>query len=88
MGAKFGFREKVIKDQMVFMGMGVDQEINRALVFEGLQFVSVTGSIDHQPHAAIYQDRIAERVPASPDEFDWPFCKIKQGSNLVIHFLN
>jgi hypothetical protein len=88
MGTKFGFRKKVIKDQVVFMGMGGDQKINRALVFERLQFVSVTGGIDYQPRSVIYQDRIGERVPASPDKFDGPFYKIIQSSTLPIHFLH
>jgi hypothetical protein len=88
MGTKLRFREKVIKDQVVFMGVGVDQELNRALSLEGLQFVRVTGGIDHHPRSAIYQDRIAERVPASPDEFDWAIGKIKQGSSLFIHSWN
>jgi hypothetical protein len=81
MGAKSGLGEKVVEDQMVFMGVGGDQEINRSLVFEGLQFVLVTGGIDHGPGLVVHKDRVAERVPASPDEFDWASLKIKQSLN-------
>jgi hypothetical protein len=41
---------------MVFVGVGVDQESNRPPVFEGLQFVPVTGGIDHCPGLVIHKD--------------------------------
>jgi hypothetical protein len=85
MGTKFGFREKIIKNQVVFMGVGGDQEINRPPVFKGLQFVSVTGGIDHCPGLVIHKDGVTERVSASPDEFDWPSLKIKQSLPFFIH---
>jgi hypothetical protein len=71
---------------MVFMGVRGDQEINRCLVFKCLQFVPVTGGIDHGPGLVIHKDRVTERVPASPDEFDWASLKIKQGSNPICLF--
>ena len=63
------------------MGMGGDEEINRAPVFEGLQSVPVTGGIDHSPGLVIHKDRVTKGVPTSPDKLDWASLKIKQGSN-------
>jgi hypothetical protein len=33
-GAEGGFREKIVEDQVVFMGMGGDQQIHMPLVLE------------------------------------------------------
>jgi hypothetical protein len=46
MDAKFGLREKVVENKMVFMSVRGDQIVYRSLILKLLQFISIAGGIN------------------------------------------
>jgi hypothetical protein len=78
MGAESGTGEKIIENQVIFVGVSVEQIIHGPLVSEGGQLVLVAGGIDDRPAPVVNQNRMAERVSSPADELDRPVLEIVQ----------
>ena len=72
---------------MVFVGVGGDQEIEPALVFERQQFLRIAGRVDDRPKPAVNKDGVAVGVRAPANEFYRALRKIVQGVTLSRYFL-
>jgi hypothetical protein len=82
--AKSGLGKKIVKNEVVLMGMGGDQIVNVSLVLKLEQLIPVTGGINDCPISVIDQYRVAKRILTSPNKFNVSFDKIEHRSILAV----